>query len=149
MMIYSQHYFRRKLRKMPAPSCLPIAIIFAILTMCVIVVMPPIITGIKVDMPKLSTQPIEIFDDFTYVTIDVLGDNNFYLNGAKLDIQEITPAIQLIHKNISLENIKVFIKADQNVNYNSVISLLNNLNNNGFVDITLVGKYTSGIQDIH
>lgn len=134
---------------MPAPSCLPIAIIFAILTMCVIVVMPPIITGVKVDMPKLSTQPIEIFDDFTYVTIDVLGDNNFYLNGAKLDIQEITPAIQLIHKNISLENIKVFIKADQNVNYNSVISLLNNLNNNGFVDITLVGKYTSGIQDIH
>ena len=149
MMIYSQHYFRRKLRKMPAPSCLPIAIIFAILTMCVIVVMPPIITGVKVDMPKLSTQPIEIFDDFKYVTIDVLGDNNFYLNGAKLDIQEITPAIQLIHKNISLENIKVFIKADQNVNYNSVISLLNNLNNNGFVDITLVGKYTSGIQDIH
>ena len=134
---------------MPAPSCLPIAIIFAILTMCVIVVMPPIITGVKVDMPKLSTQPIEIFDDFKYVTIDVLGDNNFYLNGAKLDIQEITPAIQLIHKNISLENIKVFIKADQNVNYNSVISLLNNLNNNGFVDITLVGKYTSGIQDIH
>ena len=134
---------------MPAPSCLPIAIIFAILTMCVIVVMPPIITGVKVDMPKLSTQPIEIFDDFKYVTIDVLGDNNFYLYGAKLDIQEITPAIQLIHKNISLENIKVFIKADQNVNYNSVISLLNNLNNNGFVDITLVGKYTSGIQDIH
>ena len=149
MMIYSQHYFRRKLRKMPAPSCLPIAIIFAILTMCVIVVIPPIITGVKVDMPKLSTQPIEIFDDFTYVTIDVLGDNNFYLNGAKLEIQEITPAIQLIHKNISLENIKVFIKADQNVNYNSVISLLNNLNNNGFIDITLVGKYTSGIQDIH
>ena len=149
MMIYSQHYFRRKLRKMPAPSCLPIAIIFAILTMCIIVVMPPIITGIKVDMPKLSTQPIEIFDDFTYVTIDVLGDNNFYLNGAKLDIQEITPAIQLIHKNTALENIKVFIKAEQNVNYNSVISLLNNLNNNGFVDITLVGKYTSGIQDIH
>ena len=134
---------------MPAPSCLPIAIIFAILTMCIIVVMPPIITGIKVDMPKLSTQPIEIFDDFTYVTIDVLGDNNFYLNGAKLDIQEITPAIQLIHKNTALENIKVFIKAEQNVNYNSVISLLNNLNNNGFVDITLVGKYTSGIQDIH
>ena len=134
---------------MPAPSCLPIAIIFAILTMCVIVVMPPIITGVKVDMPKLSTQPIEIFDDFTYVTIDVLGDNNFYLNGAKLDIQEITPAIQLIHKNTALENIKVFIKAEQNVNYNSVISLLNNLNNNGFVDITLVGKYTSGIQDIH
>ena len=134
---------------MPAPSCLPIAIIFAILTMCVIVVMPPIITGVKVDMPKLSTQPIEIFDDFKYVTIDVLGDNNFYLNGAKLDVQEITSAIQLIHKNISLENIKVFIKADQNVNYNSVISLLNSLNNDGFIDITLVGKYTGGIQDMH
>ena len=149
MMIYSQHYFRRKLRKMPAPSCLPIAIIFAILTMCVIVVIPPIITGVKVDMPKLSTQPIEIFDDFKYVTIDILGDDNFYLNGAKLDVQEITSAIQLIHKNISLENIKVFIKADQNVNYNSVISLLNSLNNDGFIDITLVGKYTGGIQDMH
>ena len=134
---------------MPAPSCLPIAIIFAILTMCVIVVIPPIITGVKVDMPKLSTQPIEIFDDFKYVTIDILGDDNFYLNGAKLDVQEITSAIQLIHKNISLENIKVFIKADQNVNYNSVISLLNSLNNDGFIDITLVGKYTGGIQDMH
>ena len=60
MMIYSQHYFRRKMRKIPAPSYLPIAIIFAILSMCIIAMMPPVVTGVKIDMPKLDTQPIEM-----------------------------------------------------------------------------------------
>ncbi len=140
--IYKNHNFRRKPRKMPIPSCLPIATTFALLTMCVIAVMPPVITGIKVDTPRLNTQPIEIFDDFTYVTILYKNDGKIIINNTQIAVNQIIDAIKIIHKDIPFEEIKVFIKAEKEVSYNSIISLLQILNNAGFVDITLVNKYS-------
>ena len=54
----------------------------------------------------------------------------------------------MIHKNISPENKKIFIKADKKISYNSIITLLKTLNNDGFTDITLVGQYT-GEQNLY
>lgn len=145
----NQYIFRRQKRKMPTPSCIVFAITFAILSMCIIAVMPPIITGIKIDMPKLNTQPIEIFDDFTYVTIVYENENKITINGAQIQIENITDAIKIIHKNVKPEEIKVFIKANKEISYNSIIALLQVLNNDGFTDVTLVGKYNNGIQNLH
>ena len=148
MIIYSQHYFKRKMRKTPAPSYLPITIAFAILSVCIIAIMPPVVTGIKIDMPRLDTQPIEIFDDFTYITIDYLKEDKIIINNTEINQDEAGKAIKMIYKNLSPENIKVFIKADKKISYNSIITLLKTLNNSGFTDITLVGQYTGG-QDLY
>ena len=148
MMIYTQHYFRRRMRKIPSPSCLPIAIMFALLSICLIVIMPPIMTGVMVELPKLNTQPVEIFDDFKYVTIIVNGDGTLFVNNSPSNIEDAGNVIKLLHKNINMEDIKIFIRAQKDVNYNTIIDLFQALNNDGFVDITLVGKYTGGIQNI-
>ena len=149
MIIYNQCYVRRKLRKMPRPSCIPFAIVFAILIMCTIVIIPPIVTGVKVEMPQLNTQPIEIFDDFIYVTVYITDNERIIVNGSQVNSDEIVDAIKLIYKNASADEIKIFVRSDKNVNYNSIMSLLQLLNNGGFSDITLVGQYTGGIQNIH
>lgn len=148
MIIYTQHYFRRRLRKMPVPSCLPLAIVFAILSVCVIVVMPPIINGVNVDLPKVNTQPIEIFEDFKYITAYVRDDGIVIINGNQSSIEEAGSVIKIIHSGVDIEDIKIFVMADKNVPYDLIVSLLQNLSNDGFTDITLVGKYTGGIQDI-
>lgn len=148
MIIYRQHYFRRKLRKMPVPSCICLAIMFAILSMCIIVVMPPIINGINVDLPKVNTQPVEIFEDFTYVTAYLRDDGVVVIDGAQSSIEETGSVIKILKKGIELDDIKIFVRADKNVSYNSIVLLLQQLSDDGFSDITLVGKYTGGVQDI-
>ena len=146
MIIYSQHYFRKRHRKIPSPSCLPLTILFAILCMCVIVVMPPIITGVKIDMPQLNTQPLEIFDDFKYVTVNITDKGTIIINGNQIQPNEIADTIKLTHNNVPLEDIKIFVKAYKGIDYNSMINLLQLMNDNGLTDITLVGNYTGGIQ---
>ena len=147
MMIYSQHYFRRRLRKTPSPSCLPLAILFAILCMCTIVVIPPVTTGVKIDMPQLNTQPLEIFDDFKYITIKITDEGKIIINNQIVAPEEIADVVKLTYPNIAFEDIKIFIKADKNINHNSMMTLLQIINDAGLTDITLVGQYTGGIQD--
>ena len=147
-MIYTQHYFRRRMRKIPSPSCLPIAIMFAIISMCIIVVIPPVITGVKVDLPKLNTQPIEIFDDFKYITVFINDDGGIIINNTVIQTNQVGDAIKSVYNNTSIEDIKIFVRAGNNVSYDKIIELLQVLNDYGFLDITLVGKYTGGIQDI-
>ena len=47
---------------------------------------------------------------------------------------------------LSLVFIKIFVKAYKGIDYNSMINLLQLMNDNGLTDITLVGSYTGGIQ---
>lgn len=147
-MIYSQHFFRRRLRKIPSPSCLPIAIMFAILCVCVVVITPPVITGVKVDLPKLDTQPLEIFDDFKYITIYVLDNGMISVNDTAVNESELIDVMKLMYKNIEPEDIKIFIRSDKNVPYGTITNLLQELNNNSFKDVSLIGKYVGGIQNI-
>ena len=149
MMIYSQHFFRRRLRKIPSPSCLPIAIIFAVLCVCIIVITPPVITGIQVDLPALNTQPLEIFDDFKYITIYALDNGVIAVNNTAVKDSEVVDFIKLSYSNIKPEDIRIFIRSDKNVPYGTITNLLQILNDNGFANISLVGKYTAGIQEFN
>ena len=127
---------------MPSPSCLPIAILFAILAMAMMIVIPPVISGIKVDMPKLNTEPVEIYDDFKYVNVSVFPDGSIFVNGNNCRISDIGAVIKILYKQLSQDEIKVFVHASKDISYNLLVSVLQSLNNDGYKDITLVGGYS-------
>ena len=127
---------------MPSPSCLPIAILFAILAMAIIIVIPPVLSGIKVDMPKLNTAPVEVYDDFKYVNVAVLPDGDIFVNGNNCGISDIGAVIKILYKHLTQDEIKVFVHASKDISYNLLASVLQSLNNDGYKDITLVGGYS-------
>ena len=127
---------------MPSPSCLPIAILFAILSMAMIMVIPPVLSGIKVDMPTLNTAPVEVYDDFKYVNVAVLPNGNIFVNGNNCGVRDIGAVIKILYKQLSQDEIKVFVHASKDIQYNLLVSVLQSLNNDGYKDITLVGGYS-------
>lgn len=127
---------------MPSPSCLPIAILFAFLSMAMVIVIPPVLSGIKVDMPKLNTAPVEIYDDFKYVNVSVLPDGSIFVNNNNCKISDIGAIIKLMYKQLMPDEIKVFVHASKDIQYDLLVSVLQSLNNDGYTDITLVGGYS-------
>ena len=141
MIIYSQHFFRRKKRIIPTPSVIPIAIFFALLTALIIFIMPPVRSGINVNLPSLNTEPVEIYDDFVYDTLYVSKEGAVYLSDKQIDPSKIASILTSKYDNQSLERLHLFIKADTGIDYGSLTYLLQILNNNGIKNISLVGKY--------
>ena len=151
-MIYNNKFiFNNRNKKIPIPSYLPLAITFTLLSMCLIIVIPPVVSGIDVKMPSLHTQPIEIYDDFKYITLYVNNDKIVINNSQITDFSRLGDFIKNKYKkynNMDIYDTKIFIKADKTVSYNSLISLLDMLNSCGYKNITLVGVYAGGNNNI-
>ena len=142
MIIYSQHFFRRRTRSIPSPSCLPLVIIMTLLLGIVVAFMPPVISGVNVDLPTLNTEPIEIYDDFVYTTIYVVSDDEVVVNNYPAKIESDGDLVKEINKNQKLEDVKIFVRADIQTSYNAIMRVLEKMNDIGIKDISLVGKYS-------
>ena len=151
MILDNKYIFNRKNREIPRPSCLPIAIAFALLSMCILIVIPPVVSGIDVRMPSMHTRPVEMYDDFRYITL-FFDKRGIIVDGSPTSVEKLSKLIKKRYsrdKNIDVHDVKIFVRADKRVSYNSIVSLLEALNYNGYRNITLVGGYARKNNDFN
>ena len=86
---------------------------------------------------------------FKYITIYALDNGVIAVNNTAVKDSEVVDFIKLSYSNIKPEDIRIFIRSDKNVPYGTITNLLQILNDNGFANISLVGKYTAGIQEFN
>lgn len=141
-MIYSQQFSRRKGREIPKPSMVPIMLLSSVLLISTLFIMQPLKTGINIDIPKVDADLFEMYDDFQYANIQIRKDGLIFINGRPVAAKDIENMLKNI---IKLEpDGRIFIHADKSISYGDIAVLLNYLNNLGYSDIALVGKYSSG-----
>ena len=108
----------------------------------VVAFMPPVVSGVNVELPTLNTEPVEIYDDFVYTTIYVVSDDEVVVNNYPAKIDSVGELVKEINKNQKLEDIKIFIRADVQTSYNSIMRVLEKMNDIGIKDVSLVGRYS-------
>lgn len=144
MLVYSQYFFKRKDRKIPTPSITPICLLFCVITMCFLIFVCPVMSGIKVDVPNINSDILELYDEQEYATFVINENNVILLNNIpiKLDgLNEIMISQYPFLKKTGTKNqINIFIRASKNVSYNTIVSLMQRLQLDGFENITLVGE---------
>ena len=139
-MIYSQQFSRRKEREIPKPSIVPIMLLSAVLLICTLFIMQPIKTGINIDLPKVNTDLFEIYDDFQYANVQIRKDGLIFINGRPVAAKDIE---NMLRNVMQLGNdARIFIHADKSISYGDIAAVLNYINDLGYSDIALVGKYS-------
>ena len=139
-MIYSQQFSRRKKREIPKPSMVPIMLLSAVLLICTLFIMQPIKTGINIDLPKVNTDLFEIYDDFQYANVQIRKDGLIFINGRPIAVKDIE---NMLRNVMQLGNdARIFIHADKSISYGDIAAVLNYINDLGYSDIALVGKYS-------
>ena len=144
MLVYSQCFFKRSDRKLPTPSIMPICILFCLITMCFLIFVCPVMSGIKVDMPKINSDILELYDEQEYATFVVNDDNLILLNNIPVELNKLSDIMisqyPFLKKSGTKNQINIFIRSSKYASYNTIINLMQRLQLDGFENITLVGQ---------
>ena len=144
MLVYSQYFFKRKDRKIPTPSIMPMCILFCLITMCFLIFVCPVMSGIKVDMPKINSDILELYDEQEYATFIVNNDNLIRLNDVPVELDKLNDVMLIqypfLKKSGTKNQINIFIRSSKYASYNTIINLMQRLQLDGFENITLVGQ---------
>ena len=144
MLVYSQYFFKRKDRKIPTPSLMPICLLFCIITMCFLIFVCPVMSGIKVDLPKINSDILELYDEQEYATFIINDNDTILINNVPVKLDDlndiITSQYPFLKKSADKERINIFIRANKDISYNTIVNLIQRLQLEGFTNITLVGE---------
>ena len=119
-------YIRKRRRPVSEINVVPYIDVMLVLLIIFMVTAPLVTQGVKVELPKASSEPIKQEDNPPLIaSVDVKG--NYYLNigneqDTPLGTQELT---QLVAAKLEKEpNTPVVVKGDGQVAYNEVIQLM-------------------------
>ncbi len=133
-------YARRNSRRKPSRAAMseinvtPLVDVMLVLLIVFMVAAPLMTVGVPIELPK--TEATQIDSSTEPITITVQADRSIYLQETKIALKELAPKLVAIAKNGYDE--QIFVRADTNVNYGSVMEVMGLLNGAGYRKIGLV-----------
>ena len=117
----------------------PFVDIMLVLLVVFMVASPMMVPGIQVDLPQTTAAPLSSDEKAVVVTVNKQG--SIYLQDKVVDISFLNKRIaELLHNNKSA---RVFIRADKDVNYGTVVKIMSMIKASGFTKIALITNHES------
>jgi biopolymer transport protein TolR len=113
----------------------PLVDVMLVLLIIFMVTAPMMQEGISVDLPSESGKPIPQ-QQTEQVVISVSKDGAIYLNEKKVSLEELAPAIKESAKSSPKQ--EVYLRADRNVPYGTVVKIMANLRNSGLANLGMI-----------
>ena len=127
---------RRKHRPVSAINVTPMVDVMLVLLKVFMVTAPLLTVGVPVNLPKVESQSLDAQREPLEIT---LNENNELFIGDEIVIfDELISKVRAVAGNNS--DIRIFLRADTNINYGEVMQVLGALNTSGFLKIALVTK---------
>ena len=112
----------------------PLVDVMLVLLIVFMVAAPLMTSGVPIELPR--TQAKQLDSSTEPITITVRADRAIYLQESKIALDQLAPKLLAIAKNGYEE--QVFVRADTNVSYGSVMEVMGLLNGAGYRKIGLV-----------
>jgi biopolymer transport protein TolR len=119
---------RQRIRKRPMSeiNVVPYIDVMLVLLIIFMITAPLLSQGVKVDLPQVSSKPVEQSDKDP-VIINVDKDGNFYIAYGENSDQPVTPEELINRVNALLKyqpGIPILVGGDKNVPYGKVVELM-------------------------
>ena len=112
----------------------PLVDVMLVLLIVFMVAAPLMTVGVPIELPK--TEAKQMTTSVEPLTITVRADKTIFLQETQIPLEELQPKLQAIAKNGYEE--QIFVRADTNVSYGSVMEVMGLLNGAGYRKIGLV-----------
>jgi biopolymer transport protein TolR len=112
----------------------PLVDVMLVLLIVFMVAAPLMTVGVPIELPK--TEAKQLNSSVEPLTITVQADKTIFLQETQIPLDELQPKLFAIAKNGYEE--QIFVRADTNVNYGSVMEVMGLLNGAGYRKIGLV-----------
>ena len=143
---------RNRRKPVAEMNVVPSIDVMLVLLVIFMVTAPMLNQGVKVDLPKVSSEVLPQDNDALVLTISIKADKTYYWNmGSEVDvdtvqdqamtIEQMTQAVRaIINQNRSMgKQVQVFVRGDKAVDYGTVMAAMGGLQQ---ADVGNVGLIT-------
>jgi TonB system transport protein ExbD (group 1) len=121
----------------------PFVDVMLVLLIIFMVAAPLASVNVKVNLPPANAKPQTKPPQIIYVSIK--QDGSYYVGDNPTDLSELPDALKLA-AGPSHVGLRIFIRADENVEYGKFLDAMNTMQDNGFYSVALVGEDRSGVK---
>ncbi|MAV81919.1 MAG: protein TolR [Pelagibacteraceae bacterium] len=127
---------RKKHRPVSAINVTPMVDVMLVLLIVFMVTAPLLTVGVPINLPKVESQALDAQREPLEISLN--QDNELFIADQIIVFDELIPKVRALAGNNN--DIRIFLRADNDINYGEVMKVLGALNTSGFLKIALVTK---------
>ena len=133
---YSSASKRRYKRFNNEINITPFVDVMLVLLIVFMVASPMLVSGIVSDIPEGKTKPISGSDQA--ITVEISANKKLFIQEQPITKAELINKITLIAQQHNIENPRIFIRGHKNIDYGSVMQIIDDISNAGFSKVALI-----------
>jgi len=110
--------------------------VMLVLLIVFMVTAPLLTVGVPINLPKVESQALDAQREPLEISLN--QDNELFIADQIIVFDELIPKVRALAGNNN--DIRIFLRADNDINYGEVMKVLGALNTSGFLKIALVTK---------
>src|SRR5580692_2199288 len=118
----------------------PLVDVMLVLLIIFMVTAPLMTSGVSVDLPKTTAQPLN--SDSEPLTVSIKADGSIFLQDQAVDIGDLVAKLQAIAQNNPER--RIFVRGDKDLAYGRIMQVMGTITQGGFTKVALLAEQTGG-----
>lgn len=130
---------RGRYRPLAEINVTPLVDVMLVLLIVFMVTAPLMTSGVSVDLPKTSAQPIN--NDAEPLTVSIKADGTIYLQDQQVELPDLVGKLQAIAQNNPER--RIFVRGDKDLAYGRIMEVMGTITQGGFTKVALLAEQTA------
>jgi biopolymer transport protein TolR len=127
---------RGRYRPLADINVTPLVDVMLVLLIIFMVTAPLMTSGVSVDLPKTSAQPLN--SDSEPLTVSIKADGTIFLQDQSIDISDLVSKLQAIAQNNP--DRRIFVRGDKDLAYGRIMEVMGTITQGGFTKVALLAE---------
>jgi biopolymer transport protein TolR len=129
---------RSRYRPLAEINVTPLVDVMLVLLIIFMVTAPLMTSGVSVDLPKTSAQPLN--SDSEPLTVTIKADGSIFLQEQAVEIGDLVSKLQAISQNNPER--RIFVRGDKDLAYGRIMEVMGTVTQGGFTKVALLAEQT-------
>lgn len=127
-------------RPMAEINVTPMVDVMLVLLIIFMVAAPMMTSGVPVDLPKTTAQPLN--QEQEPITISVNPEGRIFLQETEVQLEELVPRLQAIAQaqQSGQPERRIFVRGDRGISYGRVMEVMGTISAGGFTRVALLAE---------
>ncbi len=132
---------RGRYRPLSEINVTPLVDVMLVLLIIFMVTAPLMTSGVPVDLPKTSAQPLN--SDSEPLTVSVNAEGKIFLQDQELPLEQLVAKLQAIAQNNAER--RIFVRGDKGITYGRIMEVMGTITQGGFTKVALLAEQPSTV----
>src|ERR1700733_3238987 len=130
---------RGRYRPLAEINVTPLVDVMLVLLIIFMVTAPLMTSGVSVDLPKTSAQPLNT--DSEPLTVSINAEGGIFLQEQAVDLPDLVAKLQAIAQNNPER--RIFVRGDKAITYGRIMEVMGTITEGGFTKVALLAEQPS------